>query len=765
MPILVRRMLFISAVLLALLYLVNFGLLAYLVGPFDFNHLSTYYEMAWRFWRSAPGLPEYNPFFCGGRTLGADPQVPIYHPLTALVGLLGPALVLRWEMLAQIVLGVGGLWLWLKRWQVEVPGRLWGCLLFAGGGFIVARYMVGHVTLGFYTLTPLYFWLSYRLCDRQETALPRAALGMALLSVYCGYYKPNFFIYAVPALGIEALTRAILLRRFRPLGVLIAAVAFAGMASAVSLLPAASYFGAFPRSYDSAPKAIPFYTLLANLLVPLKAIPGRWYGPDFMQRHEYNVFLGPVAIGFAALGLRRIWPERAERIALLVFGLATAWIGLGRHSAGISILEPYTWLHALWPGFESVRVPVRFWFGTYLTLVVFSALGFAWPRRRWTQALIVVCGLLPIVVHSAVNLSKASVLALQNQWNPPRAYPADFVQRHENPDTPYSKIRAGEGVIECVENLEAFRSPILREGSLLSTRSYSPITLRAHWVKWNRIAFEGHSSQRARVPFNFNHHPYWSAAGVTIVSDIGDPLTVELPPGGFKGELVFRQPWVAIGLLLSIATWALGACFFAWLFRRRPRRIGLTGGIGVGKSQVALLLKERGWWVVDLDAEGRRLTDTDPVIRNQILALFGSAVVTADGLDRAALKEIVFASPEKRKALEAILHPALMKAYEAKVQEARKANVPVVVCEAALLVETGIFRRLDALIWVTAPAAIRRERVSQRDKMSVDLFEKIQAAQGPDAEKLAAADFIVDNSGSLSALREVVEKVIPEFKS
>ncbi len=759
----VNRILCVAVGLLALLYAVHFGALAFLVGPFDYNHLSTYYEIAWKFWRTSPGWPDYNPYFCGGRTLGADPQIPIFHPLVALVGLLGPALVLRWEMLAQVALGSWGLWQWLKRWQVDVPGRIWGTFLFAGGGFIVARFMVGHVTLGFYTLTPLYFYLSYRLCDRSEKRFARVAVGLALLTFYCGYYKPNFFLYAVPALGIEAAFRALLLRRFAPLGVLVAAVAFAGFASAVSLLPSSNYFAAFPRTFDSGPKAIPLYSLLANLLLPLKAIPKRWYGPEFLQRHEYNVFLGPVALFFAARGLRRIWPERAERLALVAFGVAGAWIGLGRHEDGFSFFEPYRWFHALWPGFESVRVPVRFWFGTYLALVIFSALGFAWPKRRAGQIAIGMIGVLPILGHSAVNLSKASVLAAQAQWSPARAYPPEIIQKHENPDTPYSKIRAGEAVIECVENLEAFRSPILREGPLLQTRGDAPVTLHARWADWSRITFAGHSSKATRLALNFNHHPFWHVSGVRVASDIGDPLTLEIPAGTFQGEMVFRQPLVRLGFGLSLFTWVVATGVFFWSRRRRPLRIGLTGGIGVGKSQVAMLLKERGWWIVDLDVEARRLTETDLKVRNQILAAFGSAVVNAEGLDRAKLKEIVFASPEKRRALESILHPALMKAYDEKVREAARAKIPAVVCEAALLVETGYHRKMDRLIWVTAPPAVRRERVQKRDRIEADLYDRIVAAQGPDAKKVHAADFIVENSGSLNALKVEVERKIPRL--
>ncbi len=77
-------------------YAIHFLVLGFLIGPFDYNHLSSYYELAWRFWRGPGGLPQYNPYLCGGRTLGGDPQIPVFHPLILLIPLIGPTWL--WEL-------------------------------------------------------------------------------------------------------------------------------------------------------------------------------------------------------------------------------------------------------------------------------------------------------------------------------------------------------------------------------------------------------------------------------------------------------------------------------------------------------------------------------------------------------------------------------------------------------------------------------------------------------------------------------------------
>jgi dephospho-CoA kinase len=746
---------------LAALYLLHFGILCTWLGPFDYNHLSTYYELAWRFWTSSPGWPHFNPYFCGGRTLGGDPQIPLFSPIVAFVAFLGPVWTLKWEMCAQLAVGCAALWIWLTRWKVEEAGRCWAVLLFAGGGFVVARFMVGHVTLGFYFLIPAYFLLSYRLCDPHERHVLRAATWLCVLFAYCTLYKPNFLIYAVPPLVFEAAVRAALTRSARPLTVLAGAVLVGGLSNAVSLLPASDYFAAFPRLHDVGPKQVPLTAFWASLLLPLKAIPSAWYGPDFMQRHEYSIFLGPVALFFAGRGLGWMRGYRSEKLALLAFGLFSVWMGLGT-SGQFSLLAPASWFADWWPGFDSIRAPVRFWFGAYLCLIVFSALGFRWPRGRNYQLFIVLVGIAPLIGHATINLSKVSWFSTASQGSFPRLYPEKIAQVHALPDEPYQAIRSGQGVMDCVENLDAWHSPDLVEGDLLQTSGNAEV--KAKWLSWNRIEVQGVTKVATRVAFNFNHHPYWEFEGHQgrIVSKKGERLTLEVDQP-FAGTLVYRQADVRAGALLSLIAMSffslVGLLF--WRRSRGPWRIGLTGGIASGKSAAAQRMRENGWWVVDLDAESRTLTETHPEVRQQLRSLFGDAIFQSDGsLDRPLLREKVFADPLKRKALERMLHPRLWAIYEQKVREAARIGVHAVVCEAALIVETGMDKLFDKMVVVTAPLEVRRRRLLERDGSSNQTVNAILSAQGSDKDKIRQADFVLSNGEDIPSLERQVDAVM-----
>ena len=742
-----------------------FGALCFLIGPFDYNHLTTYYELAWRFWADAPGLPQYNPYFCGGRTLGADPQVPIFHPILLLVAAFGPAAALKFEMLAALALGTWGLWQWLALWKLEVPNRLWAALLFLCGGFTVARFMVGHVTLSFYFLAPLYFYLSYRFCERGRDRWVILS-SLCILFVYCTFYKPNFLIYALPTLVFEAALRSALARSWAPLCGLLIPTAVGGLASAVTLLPAAEYFAQFPRTFDSAPKWVPPSTFFISLLLPLKAIPAAWYGSPFMQRHEYSVFLGPIALFFACCASRRSWPHRNEKLALLGFAIFSFWMGLG-FTGSLDLRYAYSWFHGVWPGFESVRVPVRFWFGAYLALAVFSALGFRWPASRRWQALLVVVGLIPLLANAAVNLSKVPLFSSDAQWNPNRQFPTTVRQVHADPDLPYAPVRAGMGVIECVENLEALRSPILREDDMLSYRASAPVTLQAKFVDWNRIQVTGSTTAATDVAFNFNHHPFWTwtGTGATIASTPHDPMTLSVR-GSFEGELHFRQPKVATGLAISLLTLTalFGATVFAYRRRRRPWRLGLTGGIGSGKSEVGQLFARAGWTVVDLDAHARRLTDSDADVQKDVRRIFGDSVFSPSGLDRRALREAAFSSTQKRKQLEQLLHPRLMQEFNRQYAQACSQKKPGVVCEAALLVETGHAREMDRLVVVVAPQAQRLERIKKRDGVSIEQAQAVLAIQASDEEKMQHADDVLSNASTLADLERSVQDLLQRLK-
>ena len=186
--------------------------------------------------------------------------------------------------------------------------------------------------------------------------------------------------------------------------------------------------------------------------------------------------------------------------------------------------------------------------------------------------------------------------------------------------------------------------------------------------------------------------------------------------------------------------------------------IGLTGGIASGKSTVAGMLAALGAEVIDADQVARDLVAQGQPALDEIVAAFGAAVLTASGeLDRKRLGARVFAEPSERRRLDAILHPRIGAETARRIAEAGARGVPVVVYEAALLVENGLHRLLDGLIVVAVDEAVQRTRLSSRDQLAGDEVAQRLAAQAPLADKLAAADYVIDNQGDREATRRQVE--------
>lgn len=176
------------------------------------------------------------------------------------------------------------------------------------------------------------------------------------------------------------------------------------------------------------------------------------------------------------------------------------------------------------------------------------------------------------------------------------------------------------------------------------------------------------------------------------------------------------------------------------------RTVGLTGGIACGKSTVGRVLAGWGVPVQDLDAVAREVVAPGEPALAAIAARWPAVVV--DGvLDRAALGGIVFSDPEARAALEAITHPAIRARSDAWLAAQAARGQPVAVVEAALLVETGAWKRYDALLVVTCSPAVQRARLQARDGCSPDEAERRIAAQLPLATKERLATAVIRNDG------------------
>jgi len=188
--------------------------------------------------------------------------------------------------------------------------------------------------------------------------------------------------------------------------------------------------------------------------------------------------------------------------------------------------------------------------------------------------------------------------------------------------------------------------------------------------------------------------------------------------------------------------------------------VGLTGGIGSGKSAVADLFAARGVLVIDTDAIAHELTAPGGAAMQAIRAEFGEAAAGADGaLDRAAMRAIVFADPSARRRLEAILHP-LIRAEGERRLAAKPAGSPYAILMVPLLIEAGDYRkRVNRIAVVDCAEATQIDRVRRRNGLARSEIERILAAQATRAERLAAADDVIDNDGELAALPPQVERL------
>jgi len=193
--------------------------------------------------------------------------------------------------------------------------------------------------------------------------------------------------------------------------------------------------------------------------------------------------------------------------------------------------------------------------------------------------------------------------------------------------------------------------------------------------------------------------------------------------------------------------------------------VGLTGGIGSGKTTVAGLLAGRGAVVVDADELAREALEPGTRTFKHVSDLFGQDVLTTDGrIDRAALANLVFSDEEKRRALESITHPEVFRLLAEAVEKLRDTD-SIVVFDAPLIIETGFHQAVDVLVVVTAPVEQRIERV-RRDRGMTEAEAAVRiAAQAEPEARNAAADFLILNDGGLEELEARVDELWAELEA
>lgn len=198
--------------------------------------------------------------------------------------------------------------------------------------------------------------------------------------------------------------------------------------------------------------------------------------------------------------------------------------------------------------------------------------------------------------------------------------------------------------------------------------------------------------------------------------------------------------------------------------------IGLVGGIGAGKSLVAKALVEHGATLLDADAIGHILLEQSPC-RDRVLERFGEAILAPQDeegvrrqIDRRVLGAIAFSNPGSLRSLEGILHPAMRKTFEKAIsREARRARVPALVLDAAILYEAGWDDLCDLVIFVDAPEDQRLGRLAETRGWSAETLAAREKVQGPLEEKRREAGFKIMNDSTPEALRAAVKSLWPSL--
>ena len=195
-------------------------------------------------------------------------------------------------------------------------------------------------------------------------------------------------------------------------------------------------------------------------------------------------------------------------------------------------------------------------------------------------------------------------------------------------------------------------------------------------------------------------------------------------------------------------------------------KVGLTGSIAVGKSFVLGVLAELGCRVLDADRTAREVVEPGTPGLNAVVEAFGGEVLSKDGtLDRSRLGAIVFSEPEKRQRLNSILHPFIITAQNDQLRRWQEEDPKVIaVIDAALMIESGSYRRFDKLIVVHCRPEVQVQRLMSRDAVSREEAGQRIEAQMSQEEKKSYADFLIDTSEGFESARRQTETVFRQLK-
>lgn len=191
------------------------------------------------------------------------------------------------------------------------------------------------------------------------------------------------------------------------------------------------------------------------------------------------------------------------------------------------------------------------------------------------------------------------------------------------------------------------------------------------------------------------------------------------------------------------------------------RKVGLTGGIASGKSTVSGMFRDLGVPVIDADVIAREVVAPGSRALGAIVDAFGEEVLTDEkSLNRARLGEIVFSDPAKKKVLERILHPEIIAEQDRRLRDLeREGRTPVAIVDAAVMIESGSWKRFDSIVVVDCDESQQISRLRQRNAMDEEAAVRRVNAQMPLSEKVKYANHVIDNRGSIDDTRKQVEEL------
>lgn len=192
--------------------------------------------------------------------------------------------------------------------------------------------------------------------------------------------------------------------------------------------------------------------------------------------------------------------------------------------------------------------------------------------------------------------------------------------------------------------------------------------------------------------------------------------------------------------------------FNARMKKKSTLVVGVTGGIGSGKSEVCKIFARLGAQVIRADDRAKDIMQANPKLKKTLVDTFGTDIYRDDGtLNRKRLAEIIFSDPKKRETIDALVHPFVIAEMKRSI---RRARFPIVVIEAALIYESGVDTMMDYVVVVDADEEMRIRRALEHGKISRDEFLRRAKAQMPPKQKIARGDFVLQNNGDLVSLEK-----------